>query len=411
MLIGVDLRRVKIETLLSALTKAAVAFAGAKSMEVLFAKPDSDVQWLAFRIEPWEQRSAAPIEAALRECGVEYVCARRDSGRMEFSASREKLVVRSDAAEVGVMEGEVPGKVPREQDAVAFGLRAIGWETVPPWGTIRATKTRAKLIYSSKPVAHPKAKAAAGRVPGNAPGDALDAPDFLVNAKERFPLLLHAIVRPKSARRPEVTKVKIMVGRPTDMIDLTGIERVRGRISIVDSKRPEWGIDVVDLGSVREMVHRSDFYVQGPTTRIVARCLQVADSIELRGARDPIVELPELRRAKYATFYVNAETPAERKKAYGDDVPLDGSDPRPIELPRLEEVGKLTIRLAPKRFVVRLPKLERGDLVVDATLLTDPALVAASVFDIGSWKGKLTVLTRDRNRAIESAVRALIARE
>jgi hypothetical protein len=63
-----------------------------------------------------------------------------------------------------------------------------------------------------------------------------------------------------------------------------------------------YGLRVVDLGGVVELKHPSRFEVHFSTERVVARELVRADSILIRGAGRPAVELPKLERLSRGTF-------------------------------------------------------------------------------------------------------------
>lgn len=383
---GVHRAHVSDAALLDALAQVARDFdASPQSMLCLLAEPEGDVTWFTFvcsSIGQGAEMAAGFFSDVLADALPDLVVIERhdvlanDVVIRRFQGGETSLEVRSDGGEVIVTRGALGASVPREGDAVLAGLRALGWPTAPAWERIGARSREVVLRRGGAPATPLSIEARAkgsSRVPpvgvirgqGEAGFDA-----WRERAGERFPQTTPAVVtmRPGAppALRPaepapaapkgEAVRLDVRVGKPGLWPDLSAVERVTGRIEVIDSWDPgrqdplAWGLRVVDLGAVRELKHPAHFYVQGRCERIVGLQLEKAAGVHLTGNGAPRVELPRLKVLRHGRFGLGSS---------------DGSA-RELVLPALVEAKELTIDLPDEPFVLRLPKLAKGQLVVAA---------------------------------------------
>jgi hypothetical protein len=396
---GVRSKTVSDKQLLAALSEVARDFDDDPKQMLCLLTPPGDTRWFTFvcsslgkdrvMMADFFQEVLAPL---LPELCVQQADERLRNQLLfrRFEGGQLRLEVRSDGRNVAVTRGEVAASIPREGDATHFGLLASGFTTEPLWKQLERPTHQVKLRpYAPKRAL--KIEAHTGRLPpvrAQRGSHEIGFDYFLERALEKFPLkAAAAIAEPKRLASGQAAPVRfdVIVGAPGVWPDLRGVERITGRLEVIDNYEARtWGLPSVDLFEVRELVYPSRLCVQGSTKRLIARALEKADTIESREAR--AVELPALHTASYLKL---------------------GPEPAVIELPALEQVKKLMIRAPYGRpLTIRLPRLLRGEL--ELTLeSSNPAELKGSVLEVPQLdRKKIKILCR--TPAVVAAVKKLL---
>lgn len=399
---GVNSDRVSDARLLDVLDDIASTFdESPQTMLCLLGEPLEGVTWFTFVCSAF-RRDAAMAAGFFRDvmglAGIDFVVHEQDDFLLSDFVFRHyhnqqiDLVVRSNGGEVAVTTGAIDPEIPREGNAVIMGLRALGWSTRPLWEKIGTTSRmvvlRKERVKPERLVIEPRTKTSPKLPPVKVirGSSEIGFSYWREHATERFPLKAVAAI----PKKDEILSLQVFVGKPGVWPDLKHVERIKGRLSVVDSydpARPDpsaYGLREVDLGAVREMKYPTTFYVQGATERIVGKHLEAADSMEFRGAGAQHIEMPKLAKLRYGT------------------ITLGGCGE--LVLPVLREVKRLSLHLRPGPVKVVLPHLELGELVLQLERLD-----ATTVLDIPRLARK-NVRIEAGNPDLVERVRALLKR-
>lgn len=360
--------------LLEALGKVARELdASPTSLLCLLAEPTGDVTWFSFvcsALGSGRVMSAGFFRDVLAEALPAFAMHQRfdlipsDCVLSYYRQGERHLEVFSDGAEVVLAQGDVPSEVPREGDAVHFGLRALGWPTEPTWETLGRVIELRRNRVPVEPLQVAERWTASARLPPIKVVRGLDEAGieyWRQHAKERFRRTALSIAR--AVDQP--LQLQLKIGQPGQWPDLSAVACVTGRIYIVDSWDParkdasDWGLRVVDLGAVRELKYPCSLCVTGMCERVVGVSLEKADTIVISGRGHPRVELPRLRSLGRGSF---------------GDPTREGAPMSEVELPALEEVKSVRFVLPNAPFVVRLPRLRKGRIILHANAVSDDRL-------------------------------------
>jgi hypothetical protein len=360
---GIDTRLVSRAKLLTALAAAAREFDEPVKTMVAVVSDTKPICWFTVRCSKLpsehlrkERRGMASeyfSESFAAELGS-FVMLEIDETLSNIRSlrafGRKKLHTLSNGGKTLVVAGRVAKGVERSGDAIDFGLRAIGWPTDPTWTTLVSKSTRFVLRKDGKAVARPRSVAGT-RLPTVRVLPSLLGPggpsfaELLGLAKEQYDLSAAPLKPPAATRsgaKQKPVRVDVNIGRGAAMPDLGGAARLVGKIQIIDEYAgDEWGLKVLDLSGVEELVSPFQLTV-GPTTEVRAPDLVAADGLMVTMESETPADFSRLKTMRWGT--------------------LRGTR---IVLPALEEIKRKVTIAVEGSFHVELPELRKGNVVIE----------------------------------------------